>query len=73
MGEERLVILYRLPRDGVLTAFPRISVFIADPLPAVGERIRVRTCEDYRERWAVMVTVNPARHCYQARLMNECE
>jgi len=68
MGKERLVILRRLPKDGVLTAFPWIGMFIAGPLPVVGERIRVRTCENYLEYLATVVAVNPDRHCYQARL-----
>ncbi len=64
----RVVLLLRYPAEGVLRSFPRTGLQ-NDPLPDIGERVQVITCDHPGQTFtAVVETVDPGSHSYKARI-----
>lgn len=71
MDDSRMILLLRLPKDGIITGHPLNGMYITGALPQMGERIRVRTCESYTEYHARVIEVDAGRNLYRAKIETE--
>lgn len=63
-----MIVLMRLPGDGIVTGHPLNGMYITGALPSLGERILVRTCDNHAPRYATVIEVDAGRNLYRAKI-----